>query len=94
MFVSIRSHIAKFARRPEVSQKLEEEKVKNDWQDIIESINKSARGKSQALYVSSRGELVVRVKDHLWLQEFSFYKEDIRKAVSKRASIKDIRLIT
>ncbi len=93
MFIRIRSYIAKFSKRPEISPNLESEIIKKEWQNTVGAVNKSARDKSQALYVNQRGELVVRVKDHLWLQELAFYKEEIRKKLAKTSSIKSIRLI-
>ena len=94
MFVGIKPHIVKFSRRPEVVVGLHEQKLINEWQDIVGSINKSARGKSKALYVNSKGELVVRVRDHLWLQELAFCKNEIEKEISKNTQIKSVRLIT
>ena len=93
MFVGIKSYILKFSKRPDISQSLEEQNIKKNWQEIVGSINKSARGKSEALYVNQRGELLVRAKDHLWLQELTFYKEDIKRAVSQNPSIKSVRLV-
>lgn len=94
MFIKIKPFILKFSKKPEITRGLEEEKIKEEWQDIIGVINKSARDKSQALYIDSKGELVIKVKNHLWLQEMSFYKEDIKKAVRKNKTIKSIKLIT
>lgn len=93
MFIRIRSYIAKFVKRPEISPSLKSEEIKKEWQNIVSAINKSARDKSQALYINQAGELVVRVKDHLWLQELTFYKEEIRKELAKTSSIKSIRMI-
>lgn len=94
MFIRIRSHIAKFAKRPEIRQNLQGEMLKTEWQNIVGSINKSAKDKSKALYVNERGELVVRVRDHAWLQELTFYKEEIKKKLAKTSSVKSVRLIT
>jgi hypothetical protein len=93
MFIRIRSYVAKFVKRPEVKENLSREAIKKEWQNIVGAVNKSARDKSQALYVNQAGELVVRVKDHLWLQELTFYKEEIRKELAKTSSIKSIRMI-
>ena len=93
MFIRIRSYIARFVKRPEISPNLRSEEIKKEWQNIVSAINKNARDKSQALYVNQAGELVVRVKDHLWLQELTFYKEEIRKELAKTSSIKSIRMI-
>ena len=94
MFTRIKPVIFKFSKKPEITRGLDEERIKEEWQDIIGLINKSARDKSQALYINDKGELVIKVKNHLWLQEMSFYKEDIKKAVLKNKTIKSIKLIT
>lgn len=93
MFIRIRSYIARFVKRPEISVNLQCEIIKREWQNTVSAINKSARDKSQALYINQRGELVVRVVNHAWLQELTFYKEEIRKKLAKTSSIKSIRLI-
>ncbi|MFY9457945.1 MAG: DciA family protein [Candidatus Spechtbacterales bacterium] len=93
MLISIRSYIAKFSKRPDINQNLEEQILKSQWQDIVSSVNKSARDKSQALYINKSGDLVVKVRNHLWLQELTFYKEEIRKKLTKTSSVKSIKLI-
>jgi len=103
MLLNIKSQLARFLKRPELAIKLEEQKIITSWQDTITSINKSAQDKSQALYIKKDGELVVRVVDHLWLQEMTFYKEDIKQALNlklsaeqnkKEETIKSIRFVT
>ena len=94
MFVDIKPYILKFSKRPEVVAGLHEQRLISDWQNIVGSVNKSARDKSKALYVDSGGELVVRVRDHLWLQELAFCKNEIEKDVGKNTQIKSVRLIT
>jgi len=92
MFFSIKYQILKFSQRKEVSSKTEEQKIKSDWQNIIGKINKSALDKSQALYLKKDGELVVGVASNIWLQEMSFYKEEIKKELNKKGDIvKSIR---
>lgn len=93
-FFSIKQQLFKFFDRPNISLKLEEQKIKTSWQDIIESVNKSARDKSQALYINETGELVVSVINNMWLQELSFYKEEIKKQLREKNSVvKSIRLV-
>ena len=94
MFRSIKSQIFKFSKKPEVSEGLEVEGIKTGWQNIIKSINKEAVGKTEALYVNKNKELVVRVVDHLWLQEMSYQRDYIVKELSRRnKSINSIRFI-
>ena len=94
MFIDIRPSIFRFSRKPEIAAGLHEQTLIKDWQDIVGSIKKSARDKSEALYVNDMGELVVRVRDHLWLQEFAFFKNEIEVEISKNTKIKSVRLIT
>jgi len=84
MLQSIRPFLLKFSSRPEITLKLQEQQLIKGWQDIMGSINKSARGKSQALYLKDNGELVVRAANHLWLQELSFYAEEVRQRLAKK----------
>lgn len=94
MFVNIKPYIAKFLNRPNIIQKLQEQQVKNEWQDIIETFNKSARDKSEALYIKENGELVVKVVNHLWLQEMMFYKKEIEEELTKKyKTVKSLRLV-
>lgn len=78
-----------------MSTGLEAENVKKNWEDLIKKINRNAAGKTQALFVSKNKELVVRVQDHLWLQEMSFYRDHILKQLTqKNKTIESIRFIT
>lgn len=94
MLQSIRPFLLKFSARPQISAKLQEQQVIKMWQDIMASVHKSAREKSQALYLKDDGELVVQVANHLWLQELSLYKEDVRKRLSKKyPKVRQVRFV-
>jgi len=94
MFSSIRPYLAKFLRRPEVSSRIQEVGLCSRWDEIIEGVHKNARGKSRALYVTGQNELVVRVADHVWLQEIAFSREEIMKRIKKEYGlIKSIRFV-
>ena len=85
MFIGVKYQILKFSQRKDVSLKLREQYIKINWQSIIEKIHKSARNKSQALYIQSNNkhnELIIGVSSTLWMQELSFYKEDIKKEIN------------
>jgi len=93
MFFSIKPFLAKFSNRPEIVVKLQEQQLIEGWEDVVTSIHKSARGKSQALYLKD-GELTVRVANHLWLQELSLYKEEVRQRLAKKyTKVKGVRFI-
>lgn len=92
MLTSIKSFILRFQNSPGVSIKLEEQRIKASWQDILGEVDKNARGKSEALYLKENGELVVGVVNNMWMQELSFRKEDIKKQLQKESNIvKSIR---
>jgi hypothetical protein len=94
MLSSIRPYLAKFLRRPGFSSKIQEADLCSRWDEIIENVHKSAKGKSRALYVTGQNELVVRVADPLWLQEIAFSREEIMKRVKTECqSIKSIRFV-
>ncbi len=82
MFFSIKSSLTKFANRPGVALRLNEQSIKKDWQKIIQTINLQAVGKSEALEVKNK-TLVVRVVNSLWLQEMFFYKNTLDKKISR-----------
>lgn len=95
MFVKIKSIISRFVTRPEVATKFQEQKVKNEWQKIVASMNPKAMDKSEVIEISSRQELIVRVVNHLWLQEMAFYKEELKQRINqKNFKIHSIRFIT
>lgn len=95
MFVALKFYLDKFSKRPALSLKLQEQSVKADWESIVGSVHKRARGKSRALYVKPNGELVVQVTNHLWLQELTFFKKELEKRTSaKSKGIISIRFIT
>lgn len=95
MFISIRPLINRFVQRAPITVKFQEQRIQNDWQTIIGRIHKSARDKSQALYLKDDGELVVKVVNHLWLQELSFYREQLLREIKKEyRTITKLRLIT
>ena len=92
MFVSINFFLNKFSKRPGISLKFQEQSVISSWESIVGGVHKSARGKSRALYVKPNGELVVRVVNHLWLQELTFFKKELEKRTSdKNKDITSIR---
>jgi hypothetical protein len=94
MLSSIRPYLSKFIHRPNIAVKVEEASICSRWGEIVEGINKNASAKSKALYVTEQNELVVRVADHLWLQEIAFSREEITKRVKKEyQSIKSIRFV-
>lgn len=94
MFHSIKFFITKFQGRSDVSLKLQEQKIKASWQDVVSSIEENARGKSKVVYLKEDGELVVGVVNNMWMQEFSFRKEDIKKELQKQTnSVKSIRFV-
>ncbi len=94
MLSGIRPYLAKFLLRPGVSLRIEEAGLCSRWDEIIENVHKSAKGKSKALYVTGQNELVVRVADHAWLQEIAFSREEIMKRIKKEyQSIKSIRFV-
>lgn len=94
MFVSINFFLDKFSKRPAISLKLQEQSVISNWENIVASVHKSARGKSRALYVTPQGALVVQVTSHLWLQELTFFKKELEKRTSqKNKDITSIRFI-
>ena len=95
MFVSIKFSLNRFVKRPNISLKLQEQSLIANWESIVGSVHKSARGKSRALYVTRAGVLVVQVANHLWLQELSFFKRELEKRTSdKNKDITSIRFIT
>lgn len=94
MLRGIRPYLAKFLRRPQISSKLQEASLCSRWGEIIEDIHKGARGKSKALYVTKQNELVVRVANHIWLQEIAFLREEIMERIKKEYEpIKSIRFV-
>jgi len=94
VFRRIKYQIQRFSQRPKLSEGLETEKIKSDWQKIVKKVNKNAIDKSQALYVNNDKELIVRVVDHLWLQEMYLYRAFIEKEVlDKNKIIKSVRFI-
>ena len=94
MFVRIKPIIRKFSERPEVACKLGEQNIKNEWEGIIKKVNVAAAGKSQVFEVK-KGEIVVRVPSHLWMQELIFFKSELILEVRRaHADVKEIRFIS
>lgn len=94
MFQRIKPFIARFQSRPDVSLKLQEQRIKASWQNVMGSLDENARGKSKVVYLKEDGELVVGVVNNMWMQEFSFRKEDIKKELQKQTnSVKTIRFV-
>lgn len=87
MFWGIKSELLKFLKRKEVVFGLEEQKVKENWESIMRSVNKNACEKSIPLYIKKDKELVVRVINNMWIQELSFLKEDIKKEINRKSPI-------
>lgn len=93
MLISIRPTVNKFYKRPQIALKLEEQKIKTGWQDIMQSINPKGINKTEALYINENKELVVRVSNHLWLQEMVFYKKDFDKKLAGYININSVRFV-
>lgn len=94
MFRLLKPYLLKFSKKSSVAEGLEVENIKKNWEDAILKINRGAAGKTHPLFVNKNKELVVRVEDHLWLQEMSFYRHHILKKLAKNSkAIESIRFI-
>lgn len=95
MFTRLASALSRFVQRPEILSKIKEKEIQCKWSEIIRGINKDAEGKSQVVELTKNGELIVRVANHLWLQELSLRRADIHSATLRYyKDIKSIRLVT
>jgi len=93
MFIGIKPTLFKFAKRPEVASKLNEQRIRKDWPGIVRSVNERAVGKSEALEVKNK-TLIVRVVNSLWLQEMFFYRNELDKKLYKYdKNISSIRFV-
>lgn len=81
MFIRIKKAVMQFSKRPEVLLKLQEQQVKLKWEQIIKTVNPRAAGKTEAIGINQNKELVIRVANHLWLQEMRFYKNNLDKKI-------------
>ena len=94
MFFGIKPEILRFLKRKEVLVGMEEQNIKTDWQNIVSKVNKKARDKSFPTHMTKDRELVVKVVNNMWMQELSFFKEDIKKEINKKSTIvKSIRFV-
>lgn len=95
VFHSLKPQFIKFSRRPALTAGLEAENVKKNWEDAVKDINSGVTQKTQPLFINKNKELIVKVADHLWLQEMSFYRDYILKKLTQRNKtiIKSIRFI-
>lgn len=94
MFRSIKSNIRQFALRPGVRLKLQEQRVKSVWQEVVRSVNKEAVGKSEVSSLCNGKEIVVKTVNHIWLQEMFFYQEELKKKLKRYAKgINSIRFM-
>jgi hypothetical protein len=92
MFISIKPAIFQFSKRPDITVKINEQEVRKNWEKIIASINKQALNNTDVLYLNSANELVVKVKNHLWMQEMVFYKKELLNALNGKG-VKTIRFV-
>jgi len=82
MFSGIKPILHRFSQRRELSVKLDEQRIKKDWQKIIQTTNRQAVGKSEALEVKNK-TLIVKVVNNLWLQEMFFYRHELDKKLAR-----------
>ena len=82
MFSGIKPILHRFSQRRELSVKLDEQRIKKDWQKIIQTTNRQAIGKSEVLEVKNK-TLIVKVVNNLWLQEMFFYRHELDKKLAR-----------
>ena len=93
MFFGIKSTLSRFSKRPEITAKLNEQRMKKEWQEIVRTVHAQAVGKSEVVGVRNN-TLIVRAANNLWLQEMFFYREVMKKNLSKdNGDIQEIKFV-
>lgn len=101
MFRSIKAEVIKFSKKDAISHKICEQNIKDNWGDIAKKVfSKDVERKSAVIHLKNNGELTVGVLNNMWLYEFSFFKEDLKKEINSKLKhksntnfIKNIRFV-